>query len=91
MSLDKLEKYIEILLHLYLNKTATRNQIADKYQITYSTLSSLFNKWIDEGYIVKVDIEITYAGEDRYGYQITEKGIGYLKNMQEKLNKTLKK
>ena len=90
MSLDKLEKYIEILLYLYVNKTSTRNQIVDKYQITYSTLSSLFNKWIDGGYILKVDIEITYAGEDRYGYQITKKGIGYLKNLQGRLNKTLK-
>lgn len=90
MSLRKIEKYIEILLYLFSNKTATRNQIAKEFRVKYSTLSSLFKKWIGEGYISKVEINITYAGEDRYGYQITEKGIFFLKNLHNRFSEILK-
>jgi len=90
MSLRRIEKYVEILLHLYSIKTATINQIVQEFKMRYSTLSSLFKKWTDEQYISKVERDITYAGEDRYSYQITQKGISYLKDLEEKLDKTLK-
>ncbi len=90
MSLRKIKRYLNILLYLYSNKTITLNQISQEFDIAYSTLSAMFKKWIDEKYLTRIEIDITYAGEDRYRYQITEEGINYLKNLEKKLKETLK-
>ena len=90
MSLTKIEKYLDILLYFYSTDRATRNELAQKFEITYSTLSSLFRKWVDEGYLTRIEMDITYAGEDRFAYQITDKGIKLLKSLSKKLNDNLK-
>ena len=91
MSLKKIEKYIEILLHLHSHENTTINHIVNKFDITYSTVRSLFKKWIKDKYISKVKIKGVKAGEPQYTYHLTNQGIDYLSNLTLKLNEEINK
>lgn len=90
MSLRKIEKYLEILLYFYSREKVTRNELVQEFEMPYSTLSSLFKKWINQGYLTRMEMQITYAGEERFAYEITNKGKKFLKQLQEILDNGLK-
>ena len=66
MSLEKIKRYIDILLYLYSNESITINQISHEFDIAYSTLSALFKKWIDEDKNSEVKITGSQSNSGKY-------------------------
>ena len=87
MSLRKVEQYIDILLYLHSNDNITMNSVVNQFKMKYSTVRTIFKRWLADNYILKVRIKDIKAGDDQYYYEITQAGVDYLKQLESKLKK----
>ncbi len=81
MSLNRLEKYLNIMLDICSTGNVTRTQISKKHELPYTSIVTLFKSWVKTDFISKIKISNIKAGEDQYKYEITNKGTEYLKNL----------
>ena len=86
MSLEKFARYMDILVDLYGDRLITIMDYVKKYEMPYSSVITLFRRWVKEGYLKKIEIEEKKPGGAQYTYHLTPQGKTYVRSFFHKVN-----
>lgn len=78
MKIETINNYIRLLIFLYKNENVELNSIVSRFNIKYTTIHKVLEKWKGEGYITKTRKKIIYLGGDKHEYKISPQGEKFL-------------
>ncbi|MHA1293997.1 MAG: hypothetical protein ACTSQJ_15200 [Promethearchaeota archaeon] len=89
MNLNTIEKYVDLLLLLYSNKNSEINKLASLSNLGYQRIHKALKKWEDAGFIKKRRRDVLILGGNKYEFNLSSAGVGFLNNLGLKLLKNL--
>ena len=90
MSIRRIKKQVNILLHIHKNPGQSLEELANNVKIKYQNLYKKVEKYVKAGLVIKNKREPMVMGQPKFEYSLSEKAIKILKSMAQKINDTFK-
>ncbi|MHA1395795.1 MAG: hypothetical protein ACTSRZ_20020, partial [Promethearchaeota archaeon] len=89
MNLNTIKEYVNLLLLLYSNKNSEINKLASLSNLGYQRIHKALKKWEETWFIEKLKKDILILGGNKYEFNLSSDGVGFLNNLGLKLLKNL--
>ena len=87
MRFQFLEIHLKLLIYLAKHPKSVLNDIKEYLNVNYRTVHRMVGDYITQGIIIRIRKEPLLLGGDRYEYELTERGITFLKELRSLLDK----